>query len=54
VSGPDVFSRLFSRVKAEKDYRPVVVKKLEQSGDRPLGFNFEIEIGMSLTGTGGD
>lgn len=44
VPGSDVFSRLFSRIKAEKSYDGVGVKNLEQSASRPPGFDFEMEI----------
>lgn len=44
VPASDVFSRLFSRVKAEKSYDGVGVRKLEQSATRPPGFDFEMEI----------
>lgn len=40
----DIFSRLFSKFKAEESYAEVIVEKLEQSLQRQPGFNFEIEI----------
>lgn len=46
VPGSDVFSRLFSRMKAEKSFGGVGVRKLEQSVSRPPGFDFEMEIKM--------
>lgn len=44
IPGSDVFSRLFSAVKDEKSYSGVGVRKLEQSAERPPGFDFELEI----------
>ena len=44
VPRSDVFSGLFSRMKAEKSYGGVGVRKLEQSGERLPGFDFEMEI----------
>ena len=44
VSGSDVFSRLFARIKAEESYGGVMVRKLEQSAERPPGFDFEMEV----------
>lgn len=48
VTGSDVFSRLFSKLKAEKSYDGVGVRKLEQSAIRPPGFDFEMEIKMGV------
>lgn len=48
VPGSDVFSRLFSRMKAEKSFGGVGVRKLEQSASRPPGFDFEMEIKMGV------
>ncbi len=44
VPASDVFSRLFSKLKAEKNYAGVEVGKLELSASRPPGFDFEIEV----------
>lgn len=44
VSGSDVFSRLFSRFKAEKSYAGVTIGKLEQSSRRSPGFDFDMEV----------
>ena len=53
VGMSDVFSRLFSRIKAEKSFSGVAVRKLEQSSDRPPGFDFELEVKISPLSIGG-
>lgn len=53
VPGSGGFSRLFSKIKAEKSFAGVAVRRLEQSSDRPPGFEFEMELVISPTETGG-
>src|SRR3990167_2313941 len=53
VPGSGMFSRLFSRIKAEKSFSGVAVRKLEQSSDRPPGFDFELEVKISPFSIGG-
>lgn len=44
ASESEVFSRLFSRIKLEESYSGVTVRRLEQSGFQPPGFDFEMEV----------
>lgn len=44
TQGSAVFSKLFFRIKGEKSYSEVIVRKLEQSAGRSPGFDFELEL----------